>query len=139
MLDEDYLILSTIHSAKGLEWDSVFVLHAADGNIPSDMSTKDEDQIEEERRLFYVALSRAKDYLYVCHPQRYYRSSRPRSSDLHSYSQLTRFLTANARAAFDWRFPDQEDPIEPTAAGRSSGSLVEPGTNAREQARNMWE
>jgi len=57
--EEDYLILSTIHSAKGCEWDCVYVIHAADGNIPSDMATASDEQIEEERRLFYVALTRA--------------------------------------------------------------------------------
>ena len=56
VLDDDYLVLSTIHSAKGLEWDAVYVIHAADGNIPSDMATKNPEEIEEERRLFYVAL-----------------------------------------------------------------------------------
>ena len=65
LLDEDYLILSTVHSAKGGEWDVVHVIHAADGMIPSDMSTGDEEAIEEERRLFYVALTRARDNLYV--------------------------------------------------------------------------
>ena len=66
VLDDDYLVLSTIHSAKGLEWDAVYVIHAADGNIPSDMSTGDTaDGMEEERRLFYVALTRAKTWLYV--------------------------------------------------------------------------
>ncbi len=75
-LDEDYLVLSTIHSAKGLEWDVVHVIHAADGMIPSDMSTGDDDEIEEERRLLYVALTRARDALHVTYPQRYYR--RPR-------------------------------------------------------------
>ena len=68
MLDDDYLVLSTIHSAKGLEWDAVYVIHAADGNIPSDMATKNPEEIEEERRLFYVALTRAKNWLYVCYP-----------------------------------------------------------------------
>ena len=75
LLDEDFLILSTIHSAKGLEWDAVYVIHAADGNIPSDMATGKLEEIEEERRLFYVALTRAKDWLYVCHPLRYYTVS----------------------------------------------------------------
>ena len=70
--DDDYLVLSTIHSAKGLEWDAVYVIHAADGNIPSDMATKNPAEIEEERRLFYVALTRAKNWLYVCYPFRYY-------------------------------------------------------------------
>jgi DNA helicase-2/ATP-dependent DNA helicase PcrA len=137
-LDEDYLILSTIHSAKGLEWDSVYVLHAADGNIPSDMATKDEEQIEEERRLFYVALSRAKDHLYVCHPQRYYFAGKPRGSDQHSFSQLTRFLTKAARAAFDWRLPDQEDPISTEPDQRQAPHLA-PSINAREQTKSLWD
>ena len=71
--EEDYLILSTIHSAKGCEWDAVYVIHAADGNIPSDMATGIDEEIEEERRLFYVALTRAKDFLEVCFPLRYYQ------------------------------------------------------------------
>ena len=70
--EEDYLILSTIHSAKGCEWDAVYVIHAADGNIPSDMATGSAEEIEEERRLFYVALTRAKDFLEVCFPLKYY-------------------------------------------------------------------
>ncbi|NOX54410.1 MAG: ATP-binding domain-containing protein, partial [Planctomycetes bacterium] len=89
--DEDYLILSTIHSAKGLEWDTVYIIHAADGNIPSDMATGDEEQIEEERRLFYVAMTRAKNRLYICHPVRYYFSGRYHG-DEHSFSNRTRFL-----------------------------------------------
>jgi DNA helicase-2/ATP-dependent DNA helicase PcrA len=90
-LDDDYLVLSTIHSAKGLEWDAVYVIHAADGNIPSDMATGSPEEIEEERRLFYVALTRAKSWLYVCFPLRYYRYAGS-FSDAHSYAQLTRFL-----------------------------------------------
>ena len=58
LLDEDYLILSTIHSAKGLEWDVVYVIHAADGNIPADLATRNAEEIDEELRLFYVALTR---------------------------------------------------------------------------------
>ena len=81
VLDDDYLVLSTIHSAKGLEWDAVYVIHAADGNIPSDMATKNPEEIEEERRLFYVALTRAKNWLYVCYPLRYYWPGR---SDHHT-------------------------------------------------------
>jgi DNA helicase-2/ATP-dependent DNA helicase PcrA len=91
MFEEDYLILSTIHSAKGCEWDAVYVLHAADGNIPSDMSTGSPDEIEEERRLFYVALTRAKDFLEVIFPLKYYHKKH-RTGDAHSYAQVTRFL-----------------------------------------------
>lgn len=90
-LDEDYLILSTIHSAKGCEWDVVHVLHAADGMIPSDMAIRDEDGVDEERRLFYVAMTRAKDVLYIYFPLRYYHH-RFGLGDGHGYAQLTRFL-----------------------------------------------
>jgi len=99
VLDEDYLILSTVHSAKGLEWDAVYVIHAADGNFPSDMSTGSVEEIEEERRLFYVACTRAKDWLYVCFPLRYYKSPW-NHTDAHGYAQLTRFLADGPRAAF---------------------------------------
>ena len=97
-LDDDYLTLSTIHSAKGLEWDAVYVIHAADGNIPSDMATKHPEEIEEERRLFYVALTRAKNWLYVCYPLRYYWPGR---SDNHSFSQRTRFLPEKLLKCFE--------------------------------------
>ena len=100
LLDEDYLVLSTIHSAKGLEWDVVHVIHAADGMIPSDMATGNDDEIEEERRLLYVAMTRARDALHISFPQRYYR--RPRGlEDPHSYAQLTRFLPDEVRKHFD--------------------------------------
>ncbi len=101
LLDEDYLVLSTIHSAKGLEWDVVHVIHAADGMIPSDLATGDDDEIEEERRLLYVALTRARDALQVTFPLRYYR--RPRGlEDPHSYAQLSRFLEpAAVRTCFE--------------------------------------
>ncbi|MEP7059336.1 MAG: ATP-dependent helicase [Actinomycetota bacterium] len=99
LLDEDWLILSTIHSAKGLEWDAVHVIHAADGMIPSDMATGDDDEIAEERRLLYVALTRARDALHVYYPQRYYR--RPKGlEDPHSFSQLSRFLPDQVQAVF---------------------------------------
>ena len=92
MKDEDWLVLSTIHSAKGLEWDVVYLMHASDGCLPSDMSTGSSGEIEEELRLAYVAMTRARDHLYVLWPQRYY--TRPSGvSDRHSYSQLSRFFT----------------------------------------------
>ena len=97
-LDDDYLTLSTIHSAKGLEWDAVYVIHAADGNIPSDMATKHPEEIEEERRLFYVALTRAKNWLYVCYPLRYYWPGR---NDSHSFAQRTRFLPEKLLTCFE--------------------------------------
>jgi ATP-dependent DNA helicase UvrD/PcrA len=99
-LDDDYLILSTIHSAKGGEWDAVHVIHAADGNIPSDLATGTADGVEEERRLFYVALTRARNVLNVYFPLRYHR--RPRGlDDAHGYAQLTRFLAPSVLESFD--------------------------------------
>jgi DNA helicase-2/ATP-dependent DNA helicase PcrA len=90
-LDDDYLILSTIHSAKGGEWRAVFVIHASDGNIPSDMSLGEPGGLDEERRLFYVALTRAKDHLAVTVPQRYYHR-RFGGDSAHSYAPPSRFI-----------------------------------------------
>jgi len=133
-LDEDYLILSTIHSAKGLEWDSVFVMHAADGNIPSDMATGSEADIEEERRLFYVALTRAKNRLFVCFPQRYYFHNRSRS-DAHSYGQLTRFLPQDVLTAFDRRPAFLDDGPE-DGSGVAASDVTTADVRAR--MKKMW-
>jgi DNA helicase-2/ATP-dependent DNA helicase PcrA len=100
LLDEDYLVLSTVHSAKGGEWDVVHVIHAADGMFPSDMATGGDEQIEEERRLFYVALTRARHHLEVSFPLRYHRRSGGRE-DRHWYAQLTRFLPPEVRTHFE--------------------------------------
>lgn len=130
-LDEDFLILSTIHSAKGLEWDSVYVIHAADGNIPSDLSTRSESELEEERRLFYVALSRAKERLVVSHPQRYY--FHPRGyRDSHSYAQLTRFLTTDVQQHFERRTPK---PAAGDAEAEDSGVTTD---QIRKRMKRMW-
>ncbi len=99
VLDEDYVILSTMHSAKGLEFDCVYVIHAADGNIPSDMATGSPEEVEEERRLFYVACTRAKNHLYITHPLRYYTQPWG-TADTHGYAQRTRFLTERVMPHF---------------------------------------
>ncbi len=98
--DEDWLVLSTIHSAKGCEWDVVMVIHAADGFLPSDMAAGSEEELEEELRLTYVATTRAKDFLYVTWPLRYYHK-RYAYADHHSYAQLCRFLTDEVCDTFD--------------------------------------
>ncbi len=90
-LDDDYLILSTIHSAKGGEWKAVTVIHAADGNMPSDMALSEPGGLEEERRLMYVALTRAKDHLAITVPQRFYHH-RFSSNGAHTYALPSRFL-----------------------------------------------
>jgi DNA helicase II / ATP-dependent DNA helicase PcrA len=92
LLDEDYLILSTIHSAKGQEWTSVFVLNCVDGCIPSDLATGSTPEIEEERRLLYVAMTRAKDYLHLVIPQRFFVHQQRQHGDRHMYAARTRFI-----------------------------------------------
>ena len=93
LLDEDYLTLSTIHSAKGREWKVVQVLNCIDGCIPSDMATGSADEIEEERRLLYVAMTRAKDALTLLLPQRFYVHQQRAYGDRHVYAARSRFLT----------------------------------------------
>jgi DNA helicase-2/ATP-dependent DNA helicase PcrA len=98
-LDEDFLVLSTVHSAKGLEWDAVHLIGAYDGNFPADMSASDEERIAEERRLLYVALTRARRRLHVYVPVRYYH--RPRGSDdAHGYGKASRFLSDAVQELF---------------------------------------
>jgi len=93
LLDEDYLILSTIHSSKGQEWKAVHVLNVVDGCIPSDMATGSADDIEEERRLLYVAMTRAKEHLHLIVPNRFFIKQQAQMGDRHVYAQRTRFVT----------------------------------------------
>ena len=127
LLDEDYLILSTMHSAKGLEFDVVYVIHAADGNIPSDMATGSAAEIEEERRLLYVACTRAREQLYVSHPLRYYTQPWAKA-DTHGYAQRSRFLTRAVLAHFE-RGPDR------TRAGASRTRAPSGASPPRPSAR----
>lgn len=97
--DEDWLVLSTIHSAKGGEWDVVILLHAADGCLPADMSAGSAEELEEERRLLYVAMTRARDALYITWPQRFHVRG-PSPTDRHVLAPLCRFLTPAVIRAF---------------------------------------
>ena len=97
-LDEDYLVISTIHSAKGLEWPVVHLPHLVDGAVPSDMALGSRAGLDEERRLFYVAVTRARDELYLYAPLRLHHHRNGRD-DRHSLGQITRFLDAAAIAA----------------------------------------
>ena len=101
LLDEDYLILSTIHSAKGQEWSSVTLLNTVDGCLPSDLATGSSAEIEEERRLLYVAMTRAKDHLDLVVPQRFYVSQQPGGGDRHVYASRTRFIPNRLLPHFD--------------------------------------
>jgi DNA helicase-2/ATP-dependent DNA helicase PcrA len=93
-LDEDYLVLSTVHSAKGQEWDAVYVLNVSDGSFPSEFSTGSAALIDEERRLLYVAMTRAKRELELIAPLKYYGTQQSRMGDRHVYGARSRFLTA---------------------------------------------
>jgi len=133
LLDDDYLVLSTMHSAKGLEFDVVYVIHAADGNIPSDMATGSPAEIEEERRLFYVACTRARDVLYVTHPLRYYHAGRGRT-DSYGYAQRTRFIPDRLRPLFAEVQAGGDTPADETApVVRATTASI------RANVRSMWE
>jgi DNA helicase-2/ATP-dependent DNA helicase PcrA len=101
--DEDYLILSTIHSAKGQEWKSVHVLNLVDGCIPSDLGTGSSEELEEERRLLYVAMTRAKDELHLMVPQRFYVHQQSASGDRHVYALRSRFIASEILSQFEER------------------------------------
>ncbi len=129
--DEDWLVLSTIHSAKGLEWDAVYLIHAADGCLPSDMSTGSKEEIDEELRLAYVAMTRARDFLYVLWPLRFYGRT-PGVTDRHMYAQRSRFITEEVAATMDERAVGQES---------EKGELVLPPNalkNIGERIRDIW-
>ena len=133
LLDEDYLILSTIHSAKGQEWRSVHVLNVVDGCIPSDLGTGSTHELEEERRLLYVAMTRARDRLHLVVPQRFYPHQQRPNGDRHVYAQRTRFITKPMLAHFDdiyW------PPLAPV--GTAGASPVSPRLDIAAQMRGLW-
>ncbi len=119
-LDEDYLTLSTVHSAKGLEWPRVHVIHLVDGAFPSDMALSTNQGLVEEQRLFYVAVTRAADELTLYAPLRmpHHRHAR---DDRHSFAPVTRFLDGEAQALLDVR---ELPPARPAAAPATSAGRV---------------
>jgi DNA helicase-2/ATP-dependent DNA helicase PcrA len=133
LLDEDYLILSTIHSAKGQEWKSVFVLNCVDGCIPSDLGVGSTPEIEEERRLLYVAMTRAKDHLHLMVPQRFYVHQQRGNGDRHVYAQRSRFIPAAILGHFESRAWPLARGADATAA-TSRRKPVDVGAKLRQ----MW-
>jgi DNA helicase-2/ATP-dependent DNA helicase PcrA len=119
LLDEDYLILSTIHSAKGQEWRSVHVLNVVDGCIPADVA-QGAQELEEERRLLYVAMTRARDHLHLLVPQRFYVTQQAARGDRHLYAGRTRFISAADAGRFDEQTwppaPERAPHVPPPAA-----------------------
>ncbi|MCB1331186.1 MAG: ATP-dependent helicase, partial [Maritimibacter sp.] len=129
--DEDYLILSTIHSAKGQEWKSVYLLNAVDGCIPSDLGTGSTHDLEEERRLLYVGMTRAKDELTLGLPLRFYVTGQPRNGDRHVYAMRTRFIPREILDRFEqvhWSPATQAGTVRPAPAP----------IDVAAQMREMW-
>ncbi|HET6468720.1 MAG TPA: ATP-dependent helicase [Geminicoccaceae bacterium] len=132
--DEDFLILSTIHSAKGQEWRAVHVLNVVDGCIPSDMATGSAAEIDEERRLLYVAMTRAKDELHLIQPERFYTAGQSRLGERYVRAPRTRFITEAMLALFDVRSCAW---AVPGAAPRERAPL--PTVDIGASLRGMWE
>src|SRR5262245_16826703 len=132
-LDEDYTILSTIHSAKGQEWRIVRILNVVDGCIPSDMATRTPDEVEEERRLLYVAMTRAKDELDLIVPQRFYTYHQSKTGDRHVYACRSRFIPDSIIGSFDWQSWHEKSQAQ-------NRPVKKPGaaTDVAASLRRMW-
>ncbi len=126
--DEDYLILSTIHSAKGQEWRAVYMLNVVDGCMPSDLGTGETEALEEERRLLYVGMTRARDDLHLLVPQRFFTHNQAPSGDRHVYAARTRFIPTGLLPLFElasW-------PVAvPSEGPRAAGPAVDIGARLR--------
>jgi len=131
LLDEDYLVLSTVHSAKGQEWEAVYLLHVSDGNFPNEFAAGKPEQIEEERRLLYVAMTRARASLDLIAPLKYYVTQQSRMGDRHVYGAKSRFLTKQVMACFEAvAWSDEQD--RTYAAGKASP------VDVAGKLRGMW-
>ena len=131
---DDYLVLSTIHSAKGQEWKAVHVLNVVDGCIPSDLATGSDAEIEEERRLLYVAMTRAKDHLALIVPQRFYVTQQGKGGDRHVYASRTRFIPDALLDRFEctaWPRMEAREPAPDRAASR--------GVDLAARMRALWQ
>ena len=135
-LDDDYLVLSTIHSAKGQEWKTVHVLNVIDGCIPSDMSTGTSADIDEERRLLYVAMTRARDHLHLMLPQRFYVHQQAACGDHHVYASRSRFISQAIAVHFETCVWPPAAPCSPGAHthGKQSG----PPIDISARVRALW-
>ncbi len=131
---EDRLVLSTMHSAKGLEWKAVYVLHASDGRIPHERSFLDPEQLEEERRMFYVAMTRAADWLYVCHPRRQASGyGNGWLGDTYEQTTLTRFITKDAQRHFECQNSHSFRP--PADTGHDTSTTAKPKRTRRKSKK----
>jgi len=134
LLDEDYLVLSTVHSAKGQEWDAVFVLNVTDGNFPSEFATGKPAAIDEERRLLYVAMTRARQSLSLIAPLRFHVTQQRRDGDRHVYGARSRFLTDRLLATMEQRFAGRSG-AEPGGFRLRSDKQIDVAARMRQ----MWD
>ncbi len=121
--DEDYLILSTIHSAKGQEWNAVSILNVVDGCMPADIATGSAAEIEEERRLLYVGMTRARDSLNLLVPQRFYVTQQRAFGDRHLYATVSRFIPAQLLPAFEAVAPAAAQTAEAACDGQGPATI----------------
>ena len=126
-------MLSTVHSAKGQEWDAVFVLAVSDGSFPSEFSTGKPELIEEERRLLYVAMTRAKQSLSLVAPLKYHVTQQHRDGDRHVYGARSRFVTDELLGTMSRRFFGRED-----APPRALHSVSDKRIDVQARLRDMW-
>ena len=133
LLDEDYLVLSTVHSAKGQEWEAVHVLNVTDGSFPSEFSAGRPELIEEERRLLYVAMTRARDDLHLLAPVRFYVTQQAPAGDRYVHGARSRFLTEAVLSRFE-RVTWPAQPEQPAAGAPSAG----PRIDVASRLRDMW-
>ena len=131
-LDEDYLVLSTIHSAKGQEWEAVHLLNVADGNFPSEYATGRADLVEEERRLLYVAMTRARSELHLIAPLRYYVTQQARKGDAHVYGAKSRFLTRSVMQHLEPRIWPEAEAAAPAHVDSA------PRVDVAARLRGLW-
>jgi len=133
LLDEDYLVLSTVHSAKGQEWEAAYVLNVTDGSFPSEFSTGRPELLDEERRLLYVAMTRARQELHLVAPVRFYVTQQAPGGDRYVHGARSRFLTDRVAGRFE-RAAWPGSPADPTRPAAQAGASIDVAS----QLRNMW-
>jgi DNA helicase-2/ATP-dependent DNA helicase PcrA len=134
LLDEDYLTLSTIHSAKGMEWDTVYLLNVVDGSFPNEFATGKPELIEEERRLLYVGMTRAQNDLLLMAPLKFHLTHQHRNGDAHVYGGRSRFLTEKVLKCFEARTFQGSAMGDASLQGSGEAATLDIGARLKE----MW-
>jgi DNA helicase-2/ATP-dependent DNA helicase PcrA len=133
VLDEDYLVLSTIHSAKGMEWDTVYLLNVVDGSFPSEFAAGRAELLDEERRILYVAMTRAQNELTLFAPLRFHLTSQSRQSDAHVYGGRSRFFTDRVLKSFE------ATTVRGTQLGEAAlGEVEQSSVDVGERLKALW-